>query len=199
MYRVSPFNCRSWCQVWGILTDIQSKNLWEIWSASYWFFWRSCFLRCDTVQSRINFAEFSEELYASMFKYLFAYYFHLFKFSSGRRFPTECFSVHVLLGWAIKPLTFPAPPSDTGYVTLVYFWNSLCPDYIRIISNSCATKLRWGLRWNQPWIVKKANIQKEKKFILGKLCFEDYRLIVERGFARPSDTESYAGGSLSSW
>jgi hypothetical protein len=28
---------------------------------------------------------------------------------------------------------------------------------------------------------------------------EDYRLIVERRFARPNDSESYAGGSVSSW
>jgi hypothetical protein len=28
---------------------------------------------------------------------------------------------------------------------------------------------------------------------------DDYRLIVERRFARPNDTESYAGGSVSFW
>jgi hypothetical protein len=28
---------------------------------------------------------------------------------------------------------------------------------------------------------------------------EDYRLIVERGFALPTDPESYAGGSVSFW
>jgi hypothetical protein len=28
---------------------------------------------------------------------------------------------------------------------------------------------------------------------------EDYRLIVERRFARPNDPESYAGGSVSTW
>jgi hypothetical protein len=29
--------------------------------------------------------------------------------------------------------------------------------------------------------------------------FRDYRLIVQRSFARPIDPESYAGGSVSSW
>jgi hypothetical protein len=28
---------------------------------------------------------------------------------------------------------------------------------------------------------------------------EDYRLTVERRFARPNDPESYAGGSVRSW
>jgi hypothetical protein len=28
---------------------------------------------------------------------------------------------------------------------------------------------------------------------------EDYRLVVERRFACPNDTESYAGGSVNSW
>jgi hypothetical protein len=34
-----------------------------------------------------------------------------------------------------------------------------------------------------------------------KLTFllEDYRLIVERRFACPNDSESYAGGGVSSW
>jgi hypothetical protein len=31
------------------------------------------------------------------------------------------------------------------------------------------------------------------------VLFEDYRLIVERRFARPSDPESYAGGGASFW
>jgi hypothetical protein len=31
------------------------------------------------------------------------------------------------------------------------------------------------------------------------ILLKDYRLIVERRFARPSDRESYAGGSVSSW
>jgi hypothetical protein len=31
------------------------------------------------------------------------------------------------------------------------------------------------------------------------VVLEDYRLIVERRFASPSDPESYAGGSVRSW
>jgi hypothetical protein len=32
-----------------------------------------------------------------------------------------------------------------------------------------------------------------------KVLFEDYRLVVERRSARPSDPEIYAGGNLSFW
>jgi hypothetical protein len=35
--------------------------------------------------------------------------------------------------------------------------------------------------------------------VSSKFLLEDYRLIVERSFARPNDPESYAGGSVSSW
>jgi hypothetical protein len=31
------------------------------------------------------------------------------------------------------------------------------------------------------------------------VLLEDYRLIVERRFARPSDPEKYAGGSVTFW
>jgi hypothetical protein len=34
---------------------------------------------------------------------------------------------------------------------------------------------------------------------MGNFLYEDYRLIVERRFARPNDPESYADGSVNSW
>jgi hypothetical protein len=33
----------------------------------------------------------------------------------------------------------------------------------------------------------------------GRVLLEDYRLVVERRFARPSDAERYAGGIVSTW
>jgi hypothetical protein len=36
-------------------------------------------------------------------------------------------------------------------------------------------------------------------YLIISLFLEDYRLIVERRSARPSDPESYAGGSVSFW
>jgi hypothetical protein len=72
-------------------------------------------------------------------------------------------------------------------------WNWSKPDYSLWLLCHEAT-VRFAMQQTEQW---KTNIQREKYLILGKWWLEDYRLIAET-FARPSDTESYAGGSVSS-